>query len=196
MQTIPASPPHVHWARKYAAEIGVGLIVLAVIVFGFAVWVGIRALTDSSSPIPISQRPVRARFEGNLDPKLSWQQLPGPIAGAKPGDVIDLEASGEYVWNVSTSVPVQNQKVGPDGTYYKPSDWKDPEVTHPEQFPMPDAPCGGLLMRVGGANGKVYFVGSKARIQNSDGVLQFMVNSRYGWVHENTGKIHLKIEVR
>lgn len=195
METIQESPPPVQWAKKHPTEIGLGLIVLAIITFALAIWAALRPPKIMDSQVEFSRLPLKGRWELDMNPASAWMGL-GTII-AKPGDTLDISAVGRYTWNPGTDVPEQWRNVTPDGTYWKPADLLPSQK--PEELPMRDAHCGGLLIRIGGVHGRTYFVGQHLRVfigQEDGGLVEFMVNSRYTDVYSNTGYIHLKVEQR
>jgi hypothetical protein len=185
--TIQESPPPVHWAKKYSTEIGIGLTVFAIIVFALAIWSAL-----APPPRPIMSVVVPQHWELDLDPSSPWRGIGNIVV--KPGDTLEISAVGKYVWNSGADVPVQWKTVTPDGVWWTPAQLTPEQL--PEQLPMRNAPCGGLLIRIAGANGRMYFLGQHLKIVISSGeggLVQFMVNSRYTDVAYNTGYIHLTV---
>ncbi|MCC6698772.1 MAG: M48 family metalloprotease, partial [Candidatus Hydrogenedentes bacterium] len=56
---------------------------------------------------------------------------------------------------------------------------------HPEEFPMPDAPCGGLLGRIG--EGQPFFIGEHTTVTGDGGNLFLTVNDRLNNFGDNEG---------
>lgn len=95
--------------------------------------------------------------------------------------VINLRASGLVNWAPPGATP---WRVGPNGT-------RPPYEEDKHRFPLPDAGCGSLIMRVGGST---YFVGEGGSIKvNESGNVKLMVNDDV--LSDNSGSFTVNMDV-
>lgn len=95
--------------------------------------------------------------------------------------VVNLRASGLVIWAPPGATP---WRVGPNGT-------RPPYEEDKRRFPLPDAGCGSLIMRVGSST---YFVGEGASIKvNEAGKVQLMVNDDV--LSDNSGSFIVDVDV-
>jgi hypothetical protein len=77
--------------------------------------------------------------------------------------------------------------VGPDGTFPAST------VESPSDFPLPQAGCGSLVMRIGSSK---YAVGSGASVvAQDDGSIQLIVNDRLQSLSNNSGSFTVDIRL-
>lgn len=98
------------------------------------------------------------------------------------GTTVNISATGTITW----APPGWNtpSTVGPRGT-------RPPYDEDKSRFPMPDAGCGSLIMRVGGS---VYFVGDHTSMRVTEsGTIQLMVNDDV--LTDNSGAFYVSIEI-
>ena len=97
------------------------------------------------------------------------------------GSTIKLRASGLVNWAPPGGTP---WRVGPQGT-------RPPYDQDKHRFPLPDAGCGSLIMRLGGST---YFVGESASIVvNEPGNILLMVNDDI--LSDNSGSFTVDVDV-
>jgi len=108
----------------------------------------------------------------------SWQETGLRV---KQGDSITVDAKGSVTWD--ESLPA----VGPEGGYAANT------VANASDFPMPEAGCGSLVMRIGQSK---YAVGRRATIQSRDsGAIELMVNDRLQYLGNNHGAFTVNIRI-
>jgi hypothetical protein len=132
----------------------------------------------SVNPNPVPPRV--SRWEIDLDPKQLWQNTGIKV---KRGETINIWASGSVTWDGTDS----SNSVGPNGASYSPARLDDKSG-----FPLIEAPCGSLIMRIGES---FYPIGEKASIScQEDSTIRFMINDRINWLNDNSGSLHIVIE--
>lgn len=134
--------------------------------------------SGSPAPAPSHATPARPLWSGSVDPKLVWQSTGSVV---HKGDVLVVDASGQVVWasNVSGTVDA-------DGAGYTPK-----QLADSSGFPLLDARCGSLIVKIGD---QLYPAGKHAVIVvEQGGVVEFMVNSRMGWLHQNSGLFNVTL---
>jgi hypothetical protein len=95
------------------------------------------------------------------------------------GQQIRISATGSVVWDTDSPA------VNPDGSFPAST------LESPSNFPMPDAKCGSLVMKVGSTK---YAVGSNASVRAQEaGVIQLMVNDRIDYLWNNSGSFKVRI---
>lgn len=97
------------------------------------------------------------------------------------GQQIRISATGSVVWD--TDLPA----VDPDGSF------PTSTVESSSDFPMPEANCGALVMKIGNTK---YAVGSNASVYAREGgVIQLIVNDRMQHLWNNSGsfKVHISL---
>jgi len=98
------------------------------------------------------------------------------------GQGVSVSASGSVMWD--PSLPA----VGPDGTFNASS------LQTPSDFPMPNAKCGALIMRIGDTK---YVVGSSVDIQaQTEGEIEFMINDRVQSLWDNNGSFTVTVAMK
>jgi hypothetical protein len=154
---------------RYIALIGIGV---------GAVLIGL-GYYRSHTPAPPVPEPSPVHYSLTVLATESWKNSEITV---RSGQRISVFASGRVVWD--KMLPA----VGPDGSY--PAN----TVEQPNDFPLPSAPCGSLLMKVGST---IYPVGSSRTVTvNESGGLLFMINDRYNYLHNNSGSFQVELEVR
>lgn len=99
----------------------------------------------------------------------------------KKGQKVTISASGSVVWDA------RKPAVDPNGTFPATT------VQQPSDFPIPEAGCGSLVMRIGGSK---YAVGaSKTIIATENGNIEFIVNDRYNFLFNNSGSFTVQVKV-
>lgn len=170
--------PEVHWARRYAAEIGVGFLILGGILIVLAIWSTLR--TSQAT-----QHPVISLWTGSVDVSKSWQNT-GISVKHDTTLVLNAYAMGCVRW-ASDVRDSRGVCVGPDGAPWTPIDLK-----RPDDFPLPNANCGALLMRVGD---HIYSIPSATMIKvDEDGEVQFAANIRQAYLSAASGKFHVQVK--
>jgi hypothetical protein len=97
------------------------------------------------------------------------------------GQWVSVSAVGSVVWD--PTLPA----VGPDGALSASS------LQNASDFPMPNARCGALIMRIGDTK---YVIGSTATIQaENDGKIEFMINDRIQSLGDNSGVFTVEIKL-
>lgn len=97
------------------------------------------------------------------------------------GQWVSVTASGSVVWD--PTLPA----VGPDGALSASS------LQNASDFPMPNARCGALIMRIGDTK---YIIGSRTIIQaENDGKIELMVNDRIQSLSDNSGSFTVEIKL-
>lgn len=100
------------------------------------------------------------------------------------GATINISASGFVNWGPPPGDANTPFRVPPNGT-------RPPYDEDKHRFPMPDAGCGSLIMRVGN---NIYAVGEEKSIKvNESGTIQLMINDDY--LSDNSGSFSVEIEV-
>lgn len=100
----------------------------------------------------------------------------------KKGQTVNVSASGSVVWDQD------KPPVGPEGTY--PAN----QVESPNDFPLPSAGCGSLLMRIGNEK---FPVGARATITARDnGKIEFVVNDRTAYLFNNSGNFQIQVSIQ
>lgn len=100
------------------------------------------------------------------------------------GKTISISATGFVNWGPPPGDENTPFRVGPNGT-------RPPYEEDKYRFPMPDAGCGSLIMKVGN---KIYAVGEENSIKvNESGIIQLMINDDY--LSDNSGSFSADIEV-
>ncbi|MDQ3816323.1 MAG: LecA/PA-IL family lectin [Acidobacteriota bacterium] len=101
--------------------------------------------------------------------------------GVIKGTRVSVSASGSVVWD--PTLPA----VGPDGAFNAAS------VENASDFPMPNARCGALIMRIGDTK---YAIGSSANIQSqTKGEIEFMINDRVQSLWDNSGNFTVEVKM-
>lgn len=148
------------------------------------------AIASVANPKPIAT-PISANtsttknidaklWEGSVNPKLRWQST-GMRVGR--GDTIQISASGSVTWAKNTP---SDDTVGPNGTHFLAS-----ALTDSSGFPMLEAKCGSLIMRIGSST---YAVGESASIYSQqNGTIEFMINDRVNWLSDNSGSFYVTV---
>lgn len=115
-----------------------------------------------------------------LSPKDRWFDTGINVAR---GTTINISATGSVVW-APPGGRNMSPRVGPNGT-------RPPFEEDKYRFPMPDAACGSLIMRVGAT---IYSVGEKRAVRVVEsGTVQLMVNDDL--LSDNSGGFSVKVEV-
>jgi len=180
----------VHWVRKYAAEIGVLLLVLGVVVLAVAVWSAARS-TNSQT---ISQHPIISLWTGYVDVSKPWQST-GIAVKHDMTLIVNEYAVGCVRW-ASDVTDSRGVCVGPEGAPWTPLDLFKAyqSKTQLDDFPLPNANCGSLLMRIGG---HVYSVGTYSSTMlkiAEDGNVEFAANIRQHYLSVASGKFHVEVK--
>lgn len=101
-----------------------------------------------------------------------------------PGATINIFATGIINWGPPPGDENTPFTVSPNGT-------RPPYEADKYRFPMPDAGCGSLIMRIGNS---VYFVGEENSIKAIEsGTIQLMVNDDI--LSDNSGNFTVNIEI-
>ena len=99
------------------------------------------------------------------------------------GSTINISATGLVTW-APPGGRNMSSRVGPNGT-------RPPFEEDKHRFPMPNAGCGSLIMRIGTS---IYFVGEGSSIRvNESGTIQLMVNDDV--LSDNSGGFSVDIEI-
>lgn len=135
--------------------------------------------TTTTSPVQATTTTSALRRTVQVNAKEKWKDSG---INVKQGQVVSVTASGSVMWD--RDLPA----VGPDGTF------KANTVETPNDFPMPSAGCGSLLMRIGTS---IYAVGSSDTVTAGEsGMIRFMVNDRYEYLGNNSGSFQVQVEVK
>lgn len=103
---------------------------------------------------------------------------------ATTGSTVIVFANGSVRWAPGEGTAMSNT-VGPNGT-------RPPFDEDRLRFPIPEAGCGALLMRIGNSK---YLIGENRSIRvNEPGYLEFMVNDDY--VEDNLGRFNISVQLR
>lgn len=101
------------------------------------------------------------------------------------GSILNISATGRVTW---TNDAGANGTVGPQGASYTAD-----RLANSSDFPLPSAPCGSLVMKIGSV---LYAVGSGGFITVEEtGAIQLMVNDRYQYLFDNTGSFTIRAKV-
>jgi hypothetical protein len=176
------------------------ILLMALLITGLIfIGIGIYSLVQKPEAVQSSLQSVevktpqpkadpKAKWFGAIDPKKLWQSTG---IKAKRGETIKVSAVGLVVWAHNAGT---NNQVGPSGAYYSPADLPlpNPDI-HANRFPHNSAKCGSLLMQIGR---QIHPVGASATvISQQEGVIEFMVNDRFGALHDNSGNFQVNVEV-
>jgi len=130
---------------------------------------------------PEVQQPVRKEIRKEVQVPATRDWVDTGI-GVEAGGSVTISASGTVVWDPFKS-PIR-----PDGGEMAslfPSS---------NDFPMPSARAGSLIMKIGS---DMSAVGSDASIRaSSSGSIKFMVNDRYYALNDNSGNFTVRVIVR
>jgi hypothetical protein len=138
-----------------------------------------------SGPPP---RHTRLRWAGDVDAKANWAQTGVKV---EADEELRINASGMVTWASDVAPP--NAMVNANGAPWSPRDLTPVADTPENRFPAPGTHCGSLVMKIGN---KVQEVGTGASFYISEpGQIGFMVNSRFGWLYQNSGSFHIELEV-
>lgn len=193
MPTIDITPePEVHWARRYASEIGVGLIILGFVVFALAIFVAVRSDTEAQNP---NNKPLVTLFDGSVDVSQPWQSS-GVIAKSNDVFSISAYAQGCVRWASDVTDP-KAICVGPEGASWTPLDLfnRYHSKEQLDDFPLPNAHCGSLLMRIRDHIYSIGFSGSTIKV-DEEGEIQFAANIRQTQLSKASGKFHVWVAIR
>jgi hypothetical protein len=130
----------------------------------------------SSNQIPQSTSQVTTVIIKGTD---KWK---GSGIKVQSGQRISISASGSVVWDEDKPA------VDPNGTF--PAN----TLQQPSDFPMPDAGCGSLVMRIGLTK---YAVGaSDTVVATESGNIEFIVNDRISYLYNNSGSFTVQVETK
>lgn len=155
------------------------LLVSTLIVYLFSSPVKTQVITSSRTKSSVTNL-EEGKWKVILDAKDKWFDTGVKITG---GTMLRISATGRVTWaplggrNMSSTV-------GPGGT-------RPPFSEDSSRFPMPQAGCGSLIMRIGNL---MYAVGEGGFIQvDESGTIQLMVNDDA--LSDNTGSFSVNIEM-
>lgn len=121
-----------------------------------------------------------SKWRISLSPKDRWFYT---NINVTKGSTINISATGFVTW-APPGGRNMSPRVGPNGT-------RPPFAEDKNRFPMPEAGCGSLIMRV--ADSK-YFVGEGGAIKvNESGIIQLMINDDV--LSDNSGGFSVDIEI-
>lgn len=157
------------------------LICSSVLIFLLANVLNCQAQTIGSSRITSSVSEVGAnKWRVLLGPKDSWFDTGINAVG---GTMIRIFATGRVTW-APPRARYAASTVGPNGT-------RPPFDTDKARFPMPDAGCGSLIMRIGNS---LYAVGEGGFIEvDESGSIKLMVNDDN--LSDNSGSFSIDVEL-
>lgn len=160
------------------------IIILALIIIGLCIYLVVRKSnpsTQTSNPQPSPTQEIK--FNSGK-PVTVYANKPWQDSGleAKPGQTIRITTTGSISWDP------QLPTVGPSGTSYAASTRQQPE-----DFPLPQATCGTLLVRIGGTM-HIAGIGTQITTQTG-GVIEFMVNDRWTSLKDNSGTFNANVEL-
>jgi hypothetical protein len=137
--------------------------------------------SDNSGGFPVMVNVERKEVikEINVLGTMAWMDTGIEV---EAGDSVTISASGAVRWE-----PIKAY-VGPDGLESAYA------FNLPNQFPLPSAKAGSLVMKIGS---DLYAVGAETSIQTSGGGnIQFMVNDRFQGLGDNEGSFSVTIKVK
>jgi hypothetical protein len=131
-----------------------------------------------TSPVVPKVKLIRTEQSITVRATESWKDTQ---INVEPGDTVTVTASGSVVWD--PALPPTD----PDGVQLAST------VPSPDEFPVPDARCGSLVMKIGSST---YKVGTKATAQAYESAsIRFMVNDRFYALSDNSGAFVVRIRV-
>lgn len=121
------------------------------------------------------------KWKVRLSARVRWFDT---FINVESGATIYISATGIVNWGPPPGDEYTPFRVGPNGT-------RPPYEDDKHRFPMPDAGCGSLIMRIGDS---IYSIGEGGSVKvGESGTIQLMVNDDF--LQDNSGNFFIDIEI-